>query len=338
LGKVTNGQPKRVVSLIASATEIICALGARDLLVGRSHECDFPPDVTRSPSLTQPKFPVSGTSYDIDARVKAILQEGLSVYRVDAKKLEALRPDIIVTQDHCEVCAVSLKDVKAALCAWSGRRVEIVSLKPDSLADIWEGIAKVARALGRECQGERLVEQLKARMASTAGQSGAARTRPRGVMIEWVDPLMAGGNWMPELVQMAGGENLFGAAGQPSPCLDWDQVVAADPDVVLVHPCGFDMARTLQEMALLERRPGWCELKAVQRDRLFVADGNQYFNRPGPRIGASLEILAKIFHPELFPFHYEGKGWMRYPVAPRVNEQSRGSGSTRGVNCDDGNS
>jgi iron complex transport system substrate-binding protein len=190
--------------------------------------------------------------------------------------------------------------------------VEIVSLKPDALADIWEDIAKVARALERERQGERLIEQLKARMASIAEQSGAARTRPRGAMIEWIDPLMAGGNWMPELVQMAGGENLFGAAGQPSPWLDWDQIVAADPDVVLVHPCGFDMARTLQEMPLLEHRPGWHELKAVQRHRIFVADGNQYFNRPGPRIVESLEMLAEIFHPELFPSLYEGKGWMRY--------------------------
>jgi iron complex transport system substrate-binding protein len=129
VAKVTNGQPKRVVSLIASATEIICALGARDLLVGRSHECDFPPDVTRSPSLTQPKFPVSGTSNDIDARVKAILQEGLSVYRVDATKLEALRPNVIITQDHCEVCAVSLKDVEAALHAWTGRRDRIAQTR-----------------------------------------------------------------------------------------------------------------------------------------------------------------------------------------------------------------
>jgi len=146
---MTNAQPKRVVSLIASATEIICALGARDLLVGRSHECDFPPEVASLPPLTEPKFLVTGTSYDIDARVKAIVQEGLSVYRVDADKLETLRPDIIVTQDQCDVCAVSLKDVEAALCAWGGRKVEIVSLKPDGLADIWEDIARVARALGR---------------------------------------------------------------------------------------------------------------------------------------------------------------------------------------------
>ena len=321
---MTNVQPKRVVSLIASATEIICALGASDLLVGRSHECDFPPEVTRLPALTEPKFPVTGTSYDIDSRVKAILQEGLSVYRIDAENLEALRPDIIVTQDHCEVCAASLKDVEAALCAWGGRKVEIVSLKPDGLADIWEDIAKVARALGRERQGESLVEQLKACMASIAEQTGAARTRPRGALIEWVDPLMAGGNWMPELVQMAGGEDLFGAAGQPSPCLDWDEVVAADPDIILVHPCGFDMARTLQEMPLLEHRPGWYELKAVQRDRIFVADGNQYFNRPGPRIVESLEILAEIFHPELFPSRYEGKGWMHYAAEPSVEKQGGG--------------
>jgi iron complex transport system substrate-binding protein len=316
-----NAHAKRVVSLIASATEIICALGARDLLVGRSHECDFPPDVRRLPSLTEPKFRTTGTSYEIDARVKAIVQEGLAVYRVDAEKLEALRPDIIVTQDHCEVCAVSLKDVETALCAWSGRQVEIISLKPDALADIWEDILKVARGLGREQEGERLVEHFKARMANIAKQSGIARTRPRAAMIEWVDPLMAGGNWMPELVQLAGGENLFGVAGQPSPWLDWDQIVTANPDVVLVHPCGFDMARTLQDMPLLADRVGWNELKAVQHGRVFVADGNQYFNRPGPRIVESLEILAEIFHPKLFPSRHEGTGWMLYTDASRLEER-----------------
>jgi len=316
-----NAHAKRVVSLIASATEIICALGARDLLVGRSHECDFPPDVRRLPSLTEPKFRTTGTSYEIDARVKAIVQEGLAVYRVDAEKLEALRPDIIVTQDHCEVCAVSLKDVETALCAWSGRQVEIISLKPDALADIWEDILKVARGLGREQEGERLVEHFKARMANIAKQSGIARTRPRAAMIEWVDPLMAGGNWMPELVQLAGGENLFGVAGQPSPWLDWDQIVAADPDVLLVHPCGFDMARTLQDMPLLADRPGWNELKAVQHGRVFVAEGNQYFNRPGPRIVESLEILAEIFHPKLFPSRHEGTGWMLFTDASRLEQR-----------------
>ncbi|MGI8852231.1 MAG: hypothetical protein ACR2GC_02815 [Methyloceanibacter sp.] len=152
----------------------------------------------------------------------------------------------------------------------------------------------------------RLVEQLKTRMVSIAEQSSEARTRPRAAIIEWIDPLMAGG------------ENLFGVAGQPSPRLDWNQVVVADPDVVLVHPCGFEMARTLEEMPLLEHCPGWRELKDVQNGRIFVADGNQYFNRPGPRVVESLEILAEIFQPELFPSRYEGKGWMHYVAEPRV--------------------
>src|SRR5262245_276909 len=250
-----------------------------------------------------------------------MLQEGLSVYRVDAKKLEALKPDVIVTQDHCEVCAASLKDVEAALHAWSGRRGEIVSLKPNSLGDIWEDIAKVARALGCERQGEGMVKMLRGRMASIVKKIKAAQMAPRGVMIEWMGPLMAGGNWMPELVEMAGGENLFGSSGQPSPLLDWGQLVVANPDVVVVHPCGFDIARTLQEMRHLEHQPGWRELKAVQRRRIFVTDGNQYFNRPGPRIVESLEILAELFHPELSTSRYEGKGWTRYPVQPRVEKQ-----------------
>ena len=221
---MVNDEPKRVVSLIASATEIVCALGARDRLVGRSHECDFPEDVTLLPVLTSPKFPVNGSSYEIDQRVKAILQEGLSVYRVDAEKLKALRPHVIVTQDHCEACAVSLKDVELALCDWSGSAAKIVSLRPDRLADIWQDIRQVARALGRESKGESVVAELRARMQAIAEVSATARYRPRVASIEWIDPLMAGGNWMPELVEMAGGENLFGQAGQHSPWLQWDEL------------------------------------------------------------------------------------------------------------------
>jgi len=300
-----NDEPKRVVSLIASATEIVCALAARDRLVGRSHECDFPEDVKALPVLTSPKFLVNGSSYEIDQRVKAILQEGLSVYRVDAEKLKALRPHVIVTQDHCEACAVSLKDVELAMCDWSGRAAKIVSLKPDRLADIWEGIRQVARALECESKGESVVAELTARMQAIAEVSATARYLPRVASIEWIDPLMAGGNWMPELVEMAGGENLFGQAGQHSPWLEWDEFVAADPDVIVVHPCGFDIAHSLQDMPLLAHRPGWRDLRAVREARVFVADGNHYFNRPGPRIVESLEILAEILHPELFAARYE---------------------------------
>jgi iron complex transport system substrate-binding protein len=309
---IGNDEPTRVVSLIASATETVCALGARDLLVGRSHECDFPEDVKELPVLTSPKFLVNGSSYEIDQRVKAILQEGLSVYRVDAEKLKALRPHVIITQDHCEVCAVSLKDVELALCDWSGRAAKIVSLRPDRLADIWQGIRQVARALGRESKGESVLAKLRARMQVIAEMSATGSRRPRVASIEWIEPLMAGGNWMPELVEMAGGENLFGQVGQHSPWLEWDELVAADPDVIVVHPCGFDITHSLQDMPLLSYRPGWRDLKAVREARVLVADGNHYFNRPGPRIVESLEILAEIFHPELFPSRYEGKGRARY--------------------------
>lgn len=302
----------RVATLIASATEIVCALGCRLMLVGRSHECDFPPDVHDLPALTEPKFPLSGTSYEIDQRVKAIVQEGASVYRVFADKLGELDVDVIVTQDQCEVCAVSLSDVEAALCDWTGRPMRIVSLKPDSLADIWGDIRKVAGALKLEDRGEALVSELRGRMEALAERAAQQAHRPRVACIEWVDPLMAAGNWMPELVEMAGGENLFGEAGRHAPWLSWEELAAADPDVIVVLPCGYDIARSLQDMPILEAKPGWAELRAVREGRVAVADGNQYFNRPGPRVAESLEIMAEICHPGALDYGHAGKGWLRY--------------------------
>jgi len=302
----------RVVTLIASATEIVCALGCRDQLVGRSHECDFPPDVRDLPALTEPKFPVDGASYDIDQRVKAIIQEGTAVYRVFADRLAELHPDVIVTQDQCEVCAASLSDVEQALCDWTGRPMRIVSLQPDSLADIWGDIRKVAGALGIDGQGEALVSDLRKRMTAVQAQATAQAERPRVACIEWVDPLMAAGNWVPELVEMAGGENLFGEAGKHAPWMTWDELALADPDVIVVLPCGYDIARTRQDMPILEAKPGWRDLRAVREGRVVIADGNQYFNRPGPRVAESLEIMAEICHPGALDYGHAGKGWVRH--------------------------
>ncbi len=302
----------RVVTLIASATEIVCALGVRDQLVGRSHECDFPPDVRDLPSLTEPKFSTDGTSYDIDQRVKAIVQEGTSVYRVFADKLAELDPDVIVTQDQCEVCAASLGDVEEALCDWTGRPMRIVSLKPDALADIWGDIRKVAGALDIEAQGETIISDLRKRMRKVSEDAGTQASRPRVACIEWVDPLMAAGNWVPELVDMAGGENLFGEAGKHAPWMSWEELAEADPDVIVALPCGYDIARTLQDMPILEAKPGWDDLRAVREGRVAVADGNQYFNRPGPRVAESLEIMAEICHPDTLDYGHAGKGWVRY--------------------------
>jgi iron complex transport system substrate-binding protein len=303
----------RIVSLIASATEIVCALGFEDELVGRSHECDFPPSVTRLPQLTSPKFKVEGTSAQIDERVKSIVQEALSVYRVDAKALDELNPTHIITQSQCEVCAVSLKDVEQAVCELTGSNPVIVSLEPNSLEDVWADILGVGDALGAAERAVRLVNELKTRMDDIVQRTHWLDWKPTVAYVEWIDPLMAGGNWMPELIEMAGGVNLFGEPGKHSPWMTWDELVAADPNIILVAPCGFDISRTLEEMHLLVSKPEWNALRAVADSRVFIADGNQYFNRPGPRLVESLEILAEVIHPRVFRFGHRPCDWISLP-------------------------
>ncbi|HEY7313620.1 MAG TPA: cobalamin-binding protein [Gemmataceae bacterium] len=299
----------RIVSLIASATEIVCALGFEEQIVGRSHECDYPESVKSLPICTQPKFDPDGTSYEIDQRVKAILQEGLSVYRVDGEKLRELEPDVIVTQSHCEVCAVSLRDVERAVCAWLRACPQLVSLAPNGLADVWTSIELVADALKAPERGAEVILGLQARMRAIAEKTRGIVRRPTVACIEWIDPLMAAGNWMPELVEMAGGNNRFGVAGTHSPWMTWEQLCAADPEVIVFLPCGFDIAQTRRDLPALTNKAEWPRLRAVRDGRVFVADGNQYFNRPGPRLVESLEILAEILHPALFAFGHEGTGW-----------------------------
>jgi iron complex transport system substrate-binding protein len=302
----------RIVSLIASATEIVCSLGFESQLVGRSHECDYPPSVKSLPQLTSPKFKVEGSSLEIDQRVKAIVEEALSVYRVDPNLLEELKPTHIITQSQCEVCAVSLKDVEAAVCQLTSSQPVIVSLEPNSLADVWADIMRVGEALGDSNRAEKLIDELQGRMDDIVQRTHWVDSNPTVAYVEWIDPLMAGGNWMPELISMAGGVNLFGEAGRHSPWMTWEELVAKDPEIIFVSPCGFDIPRTLEEMLILKNKPEWDSLKSVRAGRVFVADGNQYFNRPGPRLAESLEILAEIIHPNLFHFGHEGSGWIRY--------------------------
>ncbi len=303
----------RIVSLLPSATEIVCAVGGEEGLVGRSHECDFPPSVRALPACTAPKFDRQGTSHEIHERVKAILEQALAVYRVDADRLRELAPDIIITQSQCEACAVSEAELLRVVNDWLGARPEVVSLRPEFLADVLGDIRRVARALGMEARGAELADRLEGRMAAIAGRARSLGSRPSVACVEWIEPLMAAGNWMPELVEMAGGENLFSDAGRHSPWMEWDELRARDPDAIVVLPCGFDMKRTMTEMPALTRRPGWRDLQAVSEGRVFVADGHQYFNRPGPRLAESLEILAEILHPEAFAFGNAGTGWRRYP-------------------------
>lgn len=302
----------RIVSLLPSATEIVCALGFESELVGRSHECDYPAGIERLPALTEPKFNPERSSAEVDREVRRIVGEALSVYRVDAQKLRELKPDIIVTQSQCEVCAVSERDVEDAVANWiGGARPQIVSLAPYGLSDIFADIERVARALGEPARGGALAGELTARMDAVAARASRVHERPRIACIEWLDPPMAAGNWMPELVAMAGGENLFGRPGEHSGTLDYNALVASDPDVILVAPCGFTMRRTMDELSALAARPGWTGMRAVREGKVFAAEGSQYFNRPGPRIAESLEILAEIIHPKLFRFGYERHAWNR---------------------------
>ncbi|MGC1341021.1 MAG: cobalamin-binding protein [Candidatus Binataceae bacterium] len=301
----------RIVTLLPSATEIVCALGFENELVGRSHECDYPAGVAKLPALTQPKFKVEGTSAEIDQRVKQIVGDALSVYRVDTVRLRELHPDVIVTQSQCEVCAVSERDVEAAVAQWLGVQPAIVSLAPYALADVFTDLKRVAKALGAADRGDTLVARMRARMDAIAARARALDPRPTFACIEWIDPMMSAGNWMPELAAMAGGENLFGRAGEHSPWMKFEELAAADPEVIMISPCGFDIARTLTELPVLTRDPRWSKLRAVRERRVFIADGNQYFNRPGPRLAESLEILTELLHPEAFKFGHENAGWRR---------------------------
>jgi iron complex transport system substrate-binding protein len=300
----------RIISLLPSATEIVVALGFGDHLVGRSHECDFPPGVEALPICSSTKVPSDGVSSEIDQRVKAIVAEGLSVYRVDVDRLRELRPDLILTQTQCAVCAVTPRDLEEALCTWTGAQPKMVSLEPNDLSDVWNDIRRVAASLGVPARAEKLIESLTNRLAAIRDKAGSAPSRPSVAAIEWLDPLMAGGNWMPELVEIAGGQSLFARAGEHSNWLEWSALVEADPDVVLLLPCGFTIAQTVRDLDLLTENPAWSNLRAVQEGRVCLIDGHHFFNRPGPRLVESAEIVAEILHPDWFSFGHRGAGWL----------------------------
>lgn len=299
----------RIVSLLPSSTEIVCALGLQDQLVGRSHECDFPLGVEALPVVSDSKFVPHGSSREIHDNVEAILREALSVYLVHEDVLKEVAPTHIITQTQCEVCAVSLKDVEDAVCRVLPGNPQIVALEPNSLEDVLRDFQRVADALGVPERGKALVAQSTARMWAIA-EKAKDLPRPRIATVEWIDPMMSAGNWVPTQIEMAGGENLFGEAGKHSPWMKFEELASADPDVILVMPCGFSIAKTREELPQLTVQSGWKDLKAVREGRVYLTDGHQFFNRPGPRLVESLEILAEILHPETFNFGHEGTGWV----------------------------
>ncbi len=302
---------QRIVSLIPSATEIVCALGCEDRLIGRSHECDFPASIVNLPICTEPKFPVDGTSRQIDRYVKELLRDALSVYRVKTDVLQQLQPDLIVTQTQCDVCALSIQDVEKAVAEWVGSTPAIVSLQTTDLSGVWEDISRVAEATSQFTKGTEVLHSLKSRMVAIANQARSISHHPTIGCIEWMDPLMASGNWMPELVAMAGGQNVFGQEGDHAPWITWEALKEVDPEIIIVLPCGYSIQRTREEISSLTDNPLWPTLRAVETGQVYLTDGNQFFNRPGPRLVESLEILGEIFHPSDFRFGHEGSGWVK---------------------------
>ena len=290
----------RIVSLLPSATEIVCSLGLGDQLVAVTHECDYPPFVRGLPKATRTLIPKDAPSGEIDRLVREKLTGQRALYTLDLERLEALRPDLIVTQALCDVCAVAAEEVQDASCRLPGRP-PVVNLEPETLDEVYGAIRLVAQAAGIAAKGEETVRSLEARVTAVAERSASLERRPRVALLEWLDPPFSCGHWSPQLVRLAGGEETLGPEGRKSRTLTWDEVAAAEPEVVFVACCGFDVERTLVDTDALRNAPEWRALPAVRTGRVYVVDGSQYFSRPGPRLVDSLEILAHALHPDLYP-------------------------------------
>lgn len=308
----------RIVSLLPSATEIVCELGLADQLVGVSHECDFPSFVTSLPRVTQTLIPHEATSSEINRLVRERLQTRQALYSLDLQVFQQLAPDLIVTQALCDVCAVAEDEVNAAVCALPGQP-RVINLEPHDLAEVLSCMTHVGEAAGAAQAAERAVARLQDRIANVVRRSQTIRQRPRVVLLEWIDPLFSCGHWSPELVGLAGGIEGIGLPGKPSQRVAWSEIVEFDPEVLVIACCGFNVERTLRDLPLLRQHPGFEQLTCVRDDRVYVIDGNAYFSRPGPRLVEGLEILSQTLHPDT-PSLPNG-----LPPARRVSRREMGS-------------
>lgn len=294
---------KRIASLLASSTEILHGLGLWDRVVAVSHECDYPPDVETKPRVTFTNIDAGASSKAIDDQVRDSVANGEPLYRIDVDRLAALAPDLIVTQAQCDVCAVKYDDVLAAVRDTPGlEATKIVALNPCTFEDVFQDIRNVGEAAGAHEAADRMIHGLRERVATiqVVSDGFAEEQRLRTVCIEWIDPVMIAANWMPDLIRIAGGRCDLTESGRPSGYTDWADVVAFDPEVIVVMPCGFDLQRAIDEADVLGDLTHWSELPAVRAGMVFAVDGNAYFNRSGPRLVDSLEILAGLLYPDRF--------------------------------------
>lgn len=298
-------KPQRIASLLAASTEMLYGLGLGEKVVAVSHECDFPPDVMGKPRATTTHIIVDAASGEIDRQVRQRTGAGEPIYHVDADLLASLRCDLIVTQAHCDVCAVSLGDVERAVRENDSLREAVVlALNPTTLDELLGDILRLGDATGCPDTAREYVAKLRGRLDAVRTKTATVERRPRVVCIEWLDPVMVAANWMPDIVEMAGGECGLAEAGERSRYTDWDELLAFDPEVIVLMPCGFDLPRTLEEAKVLRQRPNWQTIAAVRDGRVYAVDGNAYFNRSGPRIVDSVEILAGLLHPAVLDGEY----------------------------------
>ena len=309
-----NNNSSKIVTLIPSATEIVAFLGLKNSIIGRSHECDYPHGLDHIAKLTSPKINVDGTSKEIDRQINTILENSLSVYKVDVQKLKELNPDYIITQAHCEVCAVSFSEVENIVSQNLNKNTKIISLQPNTLEDVFNDIKRVAKELKIENKiNNEIIKNLSKRLEAIKKITSKQKHKPSVACIEWIDPLMMAGNWIPEMVEIAGGVNTLGKPGKDSHWIKFKDIEKIDPEIIVFLPCGFNIEKTKNELKnFLKLNKNWKFLNAFKNKKIFVADGNQFFNRPGPRLLESLEIFAEIIHPNVFNFNHKGNGWVNY--------------------------
>ncbi len=290
----------RICSLLPSATEILYALGLGASVVGVTHECDFPPEAATKPALIRPRVDPHAAAGEIDRQVSELVRRAESIYAVDAELLRSLEPDLIVTQDLCHVCAASPDDLATALTRLP-KNPRVLTLRPDSLRDVWNDIRKAGDATQRRREAQALAITLEQKVAAIEAKAAHATTRPRVLCLEWLDPFYVGGHWVPEMVAKAGGEDVLGRAGEPSFRVTGEQIEASGAEFIVVMPCGFNVKRTVTEYGAVKFPDGYMNLPAVRERRVFAVDANSYFSRPGPRLAEGVALLAHLFHPNLFP-------------------------------------
>jgi len=289
----------RVCSLLPSATEILFAIGVGDLVAAVTYECDYPPEAAQRPALIRPRVDPHAAPAEIDRQVMELIGRGESIYSVDAELLASLDPDLIVTQDLCHVCAASPDDLATALTRLP-KPPKVLSLTPRVLRDVWDDIRRVGEATQRRREAQALAITLEQRVAAIATKAARATSRPRVLCLEWLDPYFMGGHWVPEMVALAGGEDVMGRVGEPSFRVAAEEVAKTAPDVIVVMPCGYSLGRVKHEFAAFQMPDGWRHFPAVREGRVFGVDANSYFSRPGPRLADGVALMAHILHPEIF--------------------------------------